>query len=188
MSASDRQQARKAATTDPRAERTREAILWAFYEVMLQDGFDAATPAKIAARAKVGRSTFYQHFRGREELLAHSFRGQMDELAKFSLRPEADARMQKLLEHFWQNRNMARTLLAGRSGAAITNVLAGSFARALECSPAKTTRAQAINATYLAAGHIATLREWLTGKLLLSADELANELRTKSLGLIGARV
>jgi AcrR family transcriptional regulator len=179
---------RKAATTDPRTKRTRNAILWAFYEVMLQDGFDAASPAKIAARAKVGRSTFYQHFRGRDELLAHSFRGQMDELAKFSVQLEINERMQKLLEHFWQNRNMARTLLTGRSGAAITNVLAGSFARALGSSPAKPMQAQSINATYLAAGHIATLREWLTGQLPLSAEDLANALHAASHSVIGARV
>ncbi|MGZ5207128.1 MAG: TetR/AcrR family transcriptional regulator, partial [Caldimonas sp.] len=44
---------------DRRTTKTRQALMGAFVELMLADGYDSLTVDAIVARANVGRSTFY---------------------------------------------------------------------------------------------------------------------------------
>jgi AcrR family transcriptional regulator len=54
----------------PRRERTRERICVAAREVFLSAGFSAATIEQIAVAAGTQRSTLYNHFRDKNEILA----------------------------------------------------------------------------------------------------------------------
>ena len=56
-------------TTDRRIDRTRGALLQAFIGLLIADGFESITVAALAQHANVGRSTFYTHFRSREDIL-----------------------------------------------------------------------------------------------------------------------
>lgn len=60
---------------DRRIERTRDALRTALLELMLERGWDGIDVQALCARANVGRSTFYQHFPNKEELLKASFAG-----------------------------------------------------------------------------------------------------------------
>ena len=55
--------------TDPRFLRSREAILHAARELLLQRGPTAVTHAQVAERAGVGRATVYRHWPRAELLL-----------------------------------------------------------------------------------------------------------------------
>lgn len=55
---------------DPRAEITRTRLFTAILELASQRPLDQITVIEIVARAEVNRSSFYQHFGDREELLA----------------------------------------------------------------------------------------------------------------------
>jgi AcrR family transcriptional regulator len=55
--------------TDPRFTRSREAILNAARELLLESGPTAVTHAQVADRAKVGRATVYRHWPQAEPLL-----------------------------------------------------------------------------------------------------------------------
>ena len=54
---------------DPRVERTRAAVIDAAAALMMTDGPGAVTHANVAAAAKVSRSTVYNHWPSREDLL-----------------------------------------------------------------------------------------------------------------------
>ena len=54
----------------PRRDATRARICAAAREVFLKEGYAAATMEQIAARAGVRRSTLYNHFRDKNEILA----------------------------------------------------------------------------------------------------------------------
>ncbi len=56
---------------DRRIQRTRQLLLDAFMELILEQGYNATTIRDITDRANVGRSTFYVHYRDKEELLSN---------------------------------------------------------------------------------------------------------------------
>jgi AcrR family transcriptional regulator len=67
----------------------------------------------ISRLAPAGRSTLYEHFAGKDALLAASIAVPFSVLAD-TLRPGHDvSRLARLLEHFWDNRPLARALFVG---------------------------------------------------------------------------
>src|SRR4249919_346456 len=61
-----------AAPVDRRVARTRQALLQAFVALMFERNYRTISVADIAQRADVGRSTFYEHFGGKDEILLKS--------------------------------------------------------------------------------------------------------------------
>ena len=62
---------------DRRVNRTRRLLREALMELTLEKGYDAVTVEDITERADLGRTTFYLHFKNKEELLL----GSIDEIA-----------------------------------------------------------------------------------------------------------
>jgi AcrR family transcriptional regulator len=58
----------KRGTMDRRVARTRRTLQRALVDLMLKKGYDAITVEDICMEADVGRSTFYAHFTGKEDL------------------------------------------------------------------------------------------------------------------------
>ena len=56
-------------STDPRAARSREAILVAARELLIGEGPGAVTHQRVAQQAGVGRATVYRHWARSEDLL-----------------------------------------------------------------------------------------------------------------------
>ncbi|WP_194828482.1 TetR/AcrR family transcriptional regulator [Nocardia sp. XZ_19_231] len=54
---------------DRRVRRTRDTLHKALIELMIERGYDKVTVSDIIARADVGRSTFYAHYRDKDDLL-----------------------------------------------------------------------------------------------------------------------
>jgi AcrR family transcriptional regulator len=58
---------------DARARRTRERLSWALVDLLREKDYDSISVQEVAARAQVGRSTFYAHFRDKDDLfIQHS--------------------------------------------------------------------------------------------------------------------
>jgi AcrR family transcriptional regulator len=56
-------------TCDPRVERTRALVIAAAAELLMEDGPGAITHAAVASAANVSRTTVYNHWPTREDLL-----------------------------------------------------------------------------------------------------------------------
>lgn len=59
--------------TDRRVRRTRQALRDALMELTLERGYDRVTLQQILDRADIGRSTFYAHYRDKDDLLVSEF-------------------------------------------------------------------------------------------------------------------
>ena len=57
---------------DRRVKRTRQLLADALISLVVEQGYDEVTVQQILDRAGVGRSTFYSHFRDKEELFRSS--------------------------------------------------------------------------------------------------------------------
>jgi AcrR family transcriptional regulator len=62
---------------DRRARRTRRQLKEALFALILEKGYDAVTIEEITSRADLGRTTFYLHYKDKEDLLVES----MDSIA-----------------------------------------------------------------------------------------------------------
>lgn len=68
-------------TPDRRVQRTRRLLHKALMSCILEKKYESITVQEILDRADVGRSTFYLHFRDKDELLVSGF-GELQSLLK----------------------------------------------------------------------------------------------------------
>ncbi len=87
-------QAVLAQAIDRRVARTRTRLERAFFHLIKERGYDAVTIQDICASAGVGRSTFYSHFTGKDDLKRRSLEHLRAELVEGQARLQAtdDAR------------------------------------------------------------------------------------------------
>lgn len=71
-----------AGMTNRRTARTQKALHGALMSLILRKGYEAITVQDIIDEADVGRSTFYSHYTGKEDLLRSGFRALQMELAE----------------------------------------------------------------------------------------------------------
>lgn len=107
---------------DRRTERTRKALNDALVALILRKGYEAITVQDVIDEANVGRSTFYMHYRGKEDLLRSGF-----DTMQGALRASAAARRDAapreplpfslaLFDHACRNKRLYRALAGGRGG------------------------------------------------------------------------
>ena len=113
--------------TDRRIKRTQDALMRAMQELIIEKGFGAMTIQELTDRANVGRSTFYQHYESKEDLLLSGF----DELKAMlqgktdngtASAPKRGVRLlnftTNLFQHLHENVSLFRAM-AGRQGGAL---------------------------------------------------------------------
>jgi AcrR family transcriptional regulator len=114
-----------ASLPDRRVEKTREALYAALVSEILSNGYDAVTIQGILERANVGRSTFYGHFSGKEDLLRFGFDRLRSHLAAERLRMGNEDKKAAtgpfllslfLLRHAQSHTQLYRAIIGGRGG------------------------------------------------------------------------
>jgi AcrR family transcriptional regulator len=66
--------------SDRRIHRTRRMLKEALFSLILEKGYDAVTVEDITQKADLGRTTFYLHYRDKEDLLLKSIDAIADDL------------------------------------------------------------------------------------------------------------
>ncbi len=147
------------------ARKTRASLLEAFGELVLERRYPDIRIADIIRRADVGRSTFYEHFRNKDDLLRESLSGVFNVVAE-AVEDGCDLnRLVFILEHFRQNSRRARALVNGPSAPQVVAVLATLLEARLAAHCGKANRDLALplelSAALLAEAQVGLLRAWL---------------------------
>src|SRR5581483_5295246 len=145
-----------------RKERTRFALGNALMELIAERGFDSITVQDVLDRAGVGRSTFYVHYDGKEDLLASDVDRFWSYFADAIPRESSDrvVPVRELLQHVADTRDFQRGLRASGKYAQVFNAGKVHIARAIEQRLARSPRARHIRRADLqpiAAMHAAAL-------------------------------
>lgn len=147
------------------ARKTRMALLGAFQELVLKRRYDDIRVADIIRRADVGRSTFYEHFRDKDDLLRQSLGGLLSVLARAVEEGEELEHLPFVLDHFRENRRRALGLLNGPSAPQVVTVLASLIAERLRASGTPASQPLLLSIELTAAGLaevlLGLLRAWL---------------------------
>ena len=122
--------------------------------------------------ADIGRATFYEHFRGKDDVLLAAMEPVLQPMARAALGRPVEAHLRATLDHVWQQRFVGRILLASSAGAKLQRHLAGMIAAGLEDTPVPAT----MRAAAIAAAQIAMLRLWLGGTAPCTAQALARQM------------
>jgi len=169
-----------AVKTDRRTQRTRQALMIAFVGEVLTRGYEDVSVEDIVKRANIGRSTFYMHYKSKEDLLRESISRPSHVLA---LLVGGDVSVDMLvpqLVHFHEQRQRngtffrdpVRKLWAKRLAEMIEPRLT-KIARVTHAQPALPL---AFIALQLAEAQIALVTNWLTDKPVLKPEAVASAM------------
>ncbi len=124
----------EAGTTDRRVRRTRELLRTALLSLIQEKGYERITVQDILDRADVGRSTFYAHYRDKDDLMQSGFEDIRTALAA-EMQPGASGSKGTFLQptitlfqHVQGHRHLWRSLTRRGGSDLIIRVLRGSAA------------------------------------------------------------
>lgn len=175
---------------DQRVRRTRDWILKSFNRLALRRPYHGIQVADIVENAGVGRSTFYEHFRGKDELFRHALTTVLSVLADAATDAADLAQIHATLEYFWENRQAARGMLRGESASQVARRHAELFEERLSalCNENGSTPIIPLRlaATQLAAAQLGLITAWLEGAERCSPAALARAILQSTRSAVSA--
>ena len=154
-----------------RTQRTRAALIGAFNRLFLSRRTGRVRVAEIVAEAEIGRSTFYEHYSGADEIHLEALKRPLAALADAAAGRGDEGALERLLIHFWENRQRARDSLSGRFGDRVSRLLAGMIEERLDGTALSLPPRLA--ARTLGDAALAPLRPWLSGEAAVHPAQLA---------------
>lgn len=156
------------AATDRRALRTKAALHAALMSLMADRRYEAITARAICAKASVGRSTFYEHYAGKDDLKRDGLeRMRIQIMAAQALRNDGGAFVfsRHLLDHARQHLDHYRSLVRSRSGAMVLErirQMVCGFVRE-ELAASRGSLDPEIALQYVVGAYMSILTWWLDG-------------------------
>lgn len=161
---------------DRRVVRNNRAILAAMVELIGEKPWVEITVSDIVDRADVARSTFYKHFSSKEDVLLASMQPMLRILAQREGDLSWRADLDRLLDHYWTSRSLARAVFGGERASVVERALRDEAFVGLDGDASIAVRQMV--AIRMAAGRIALIREWVKGEISakphIVADAIAN--------------
>lgn len=168
---------------DRRSQKTRAALRTAFVEQVLAHGYDAVQVGAVIAQANVGRSTFYEHYRSKGDLLRASIEAPFTCLAALVVPAASPADIVPVLRHFRDNQHVARVLLGSSTRPLLSQALAACIALKLAHTPSFPA---AIAARMIADAQLALIDAWIVGRPACTVEVAADALQRSSAALASA--
>ncbi|WP_338501064.1 helix-turn-helix domain-containing protein [Sphingomonas kaistensis] len=162
-------------------------IVAAFTELAQQQRYGTIKVADLVNAAGVARSTFYENFRSKDEVLVAAMQPILLALATASSGRAARSYVKATVDHLWTRRSMTRPLLDSPAGRVMERHLARAVAD--HGIPFGAGSEVPLYAVGIAASQLAMLRTWLAGKVTVTADKVTDHLiacahlRSKDVGI-----
>lgn len=184
---------------DRRINRTRKQLREALLSLIIERGYDSVTINQITSRADLGRTTFYLHYKDKEDLLLESIDANADDLvaqikqiplsawkvhkaAEVEFLVESPIRL--IFEHAAQNATLYKVILWGEGGFRATGRLRDVITQAIdEFLQLKTARENLtlhpevpieVFSNYFAGSLMGLLSWWLENDLPYPPDVMAD--------------
>lgn len=173
--------------TDHRRQRTRDELLAAFFGLVLSRRYHEIRVADVLAASGIGRSTFYEHFRNKDELLFAALHGPFSILAGIVSGEAGTARVSGILQHFWDNRALARSIFQGAALRVVRKALIAQIESSLDRDYRSRLRIPPRLAAHaLADGMFSPVVAWLSGEAACSTGDLAAALQLSAAATVRA--
>ena len=159
-----------------RSDRTRQQIMSAFTGLVFEGGFENVSVQGLVGAAGVARSTFYEHFSGKEDVLRASMEHLFSVIADCVVEDKMPGDLAAVLDHMWSNRRLAGAIFSGQARAVLArsqaDLVEGRLRQAAQgrvpCIPLR------LAAIEIAEAQLALIESWLRGRAHCPADRLAS--------------
>jgi len=163
---------------DRRSQRTRNLLSEAFVELMREKGYSAITVNDLIERANIGRSTFYSHYRDKDDLFVHeldrvieALTHQIPDQEELPFFPSLG-----LFRHVGEEYELYKALVWTPGIDLLIKHLQKSLSARIEQGLQKTGRdfdlPLPLLASFMAGSFLSLLKWWLENKMIYSPDEM----------------
>lgn len=167
-------------TTGQRSTSTRAWIVTAFNRLVLGRRYESLSVGELSRRAGVGRSTFYEHFRDKEDVLRHALTPILVPLADAAVGAGDVRKVRFVLDHIAENRARTLDLLKDETRAHIERALAELILARLGDAGGSDAATRKLAAAGMAGAQIAVMLAWLLEGAKACSSEQAAAIVVKS--------
>lgn len=171
---------------DPRVLRTRKLLSDSLLELIREQGYDNITIQNITDRATLNRSTFYMHYKDKDDLIEHIIANVLKDLSRI---PPQDMKREtnvayvervykRIFQHVRDNFDFYRVMLGERSVAPFTQqmqarieALGTRWASPREWD--KVTTPPELFVSFISSAFLGVVRWWLAQEMPYSPEEMA---------------
>ncbi|MBI4913829.1 MAG: TetR/AcrR family transcriptional regulator [Acidobacteria bacterium] len=178
---------------DRRVRRTRASLQEALASLLTEQDWDQINVQEICDRADVGRSTFYLHFQGKEQLLSESFGGLRRFLQDPARHPggriEGLPFLRRLLQHVLEQRKLFQAVIGRGSSQLVQARFRGMVAELTEedlLRSAKPGWRREVTARFLAGAIVEALAWWVDARCEPRLEEVEGHLQQVCAAVKGA--
>lgn len=169
---------------DQRARRTRNQIARAIIGLGQRRPIDSIRVGELASAAGIGRSTFYAHYASIEDYLCRSFASMLEQHAmRDAQKPEATCQalpIEGILNHVRQAGDYAAAISRSKhrpemfaEGERRLRRLVDN--RLVALAPSLTPAQRATRSTFIAAGFVAILRDWMESGMARPPEQVRRD-------------
>ena len=163
---------------DRRSQRTRHLLSDAFVQLLKEKGYSEITVSDIIARADIGRSTFYAHYRDKDDLFVHELDRVIEALGNGI--PEQDELpffpSLGLFRHVGEQYELYKALVWTPGIDLLIKHLQASLSRRIEEGLQKSDRGfdipKPILANFIAGSFLTLLKWWLENRMVYSPEHM----------------
>ncbi len=186
--------------SDKRPQRTQQALRDALLELVVERGYEKSSVQDILDRSGVGRATFYEHFRNKEDLLRRSLDQLREHLMQeWNSASRGTAQSKVVLgfslaffRHVDGHRRLYRAIVGRESGVIVDRQMRRMLAELVKAEIVASGRKDQdgvrtdMAAQYVVGALMSTVTWWLDRNVKLSPDEIDGAFRRMTLPALQA--
>ncbi len=167
--------------------KSRAAINQAFRKLILQRPYSEIHVPDIANNADVARSTFYKHFRSKDDLLRSSLSGVVSQIAEAGFEADSAAKLERLLAHFVEVESLCKSCLSFPIVEVVIEMLANKICERIENDlmlRPNTPFSVTLLSKQIAGSSIGLISWWIHDINRVEISQVAFQLHTSSKALL----
>ena len=148
----------------------------AFTRLVFAKGFENVSASEVASSANVARSTFYEHFSGKEDVLRTCMTRFFAILADCVCGETEPPQLLTVLDHLWSNRRLTDGIFTGHARMILARNQADLVELRLRAMSAHLALPSRLAAIQIAEAQLALIESWMRGRAHCPAEQLAQAL------------
>jgi AcrR family transcriptional regulator len=169
---------------DRRIQKTRQAVMNTFVDLLTEKGFDKITINDIADRANINRGTVYLHYVDKFDLLDKCIETYVEPLLQHCANT-ADANtntiaLQSIFEYLEKNFTIYKLLLNNEGAGFFRNrlytIIAQALTEVIALKPENNAFSNGVTIHFLTSGFIGVLEWWVNNSMPCNVQEITDQL------------